>query len=143
MIFSAEQIFSDDQAITASAASTNILDLGAAGTPHGAASAISRDIAKGMPVPILVQVTADFATLTSLRVAIQTDDNTSFSSATTVLESEDVAVANLVAGFKFPFLHLPLGISERYLRLNYTVTGSNATAGTVTAGIVLGIQTND
>ena len=36
MILSAQQLFSDDQAITASADSTNVIDLGVPGTPFGA-----------------------------------------------------------------------------------------------------------
>ena len=142
MILSAEQLFSDDQAITASAASTNYLDLGAPGTPHGAAAALAQDIGKGEPIPILVQVTEDFATLTSLTIAIEVDDNTSFSSATVVYASEAIAAAALLAGKTIPLQFVPNDVNERYVRVNYTVSGSNATAGKVTAGITMGNQTN-
>ena len=141
MILDTQTMFSDDQAITASAASTNILDLGASATPTGAAAAISRDLGKSM-VPILIQVTTAFATNTSLKVSIQTDDNTGFSSAATALETEAIAVATLVAGYKFVINWAPYTVNERYLRLYYTIAGSNASAGNITAGISMGNQTN-
>lgn len=136
MIFDETNLFSDDQAITASAASTNHIDLGATGTPPYGANALDRDIGKGTPIPIRVQVTEDFATLTSLTVAIQVDDNNSFSSPVTVMASQAIPVASLVAGYVFNMNYVPRGANERYLRLNYTVGGSNATAGAVIAGIV-------
>ena len=141
MIFSAEQLLSDKQAVTASAASTNYIDLGATGTPHGGAQALTRDIGKGNPIPFLVQVTTTFATLTSLLLAIQVDDNSSFSSATTVA-SQSIALAALVAGAQWNLLYVPQGSNERYLRMYYTVTGSDATAGAIPAGPTMGVQTN-
>lgn len=140
MITSAQQLFSDDQAVTASAASTNYIDLLAAGTPYGAAAALNRDQGKGNKIPIHIQTTAAFATLTSLKVAVQTDDNTSFSSATTVLETEAIAAATLVAGYVFNIDSIPLQTTERYIRLYYTVAGSNATTGTIWAGVTMGNQ---
>ena len=56
MILSAQQIFSDDQAVTATAISTNVIDLGAPGTPYDAAAALNQDIGKGCPIPVLVQL---------------------------------------------------------------------------------------
>ena len=141
MILDTTTMFSDDQAITASAASTNLLDLGASGTPVGAAAAISRDLGNSV-VPILIQVTTAFANNTSLKVGIQTDDNTGFSSAATVLESEAIAVATLVAGYKFVMQYVPMTVNERYVRLYYTIAGSNANAGNITAGLIMGNQTN-
>ena len=141
MILDTQTMFSDDQAITASAASTNLLDLGASGTPVGAAAAISRDLGNSV-VPILIQVTTAFANNTSLKVGIQTDDNTGFSSAATVLESEAIAVATLVAGYKFVMQYVPMTVNERYVRLYYTIAGSNANAGNITAGLIMGNQTN-
>ncbi len=128
MLLDAENMFSDDQAVTATANSTNIIDLG-----------VDRDIGPGEPVPLLCQVTENFATLTSLTVSIETDDNASFSSAKVLATSRAVPVAELLAGFKFPFEHMPIG-TERYLRLVYTVGGSNATAGKITAGVTAGNQ---
>ena len=128
MILDKESLFSDDQAITATAASTNVVDLG-----------VSRDIGKGIPVPVLIQVTADFATLTSLTAEIQTSDDEAFSSSDTLATSGAIAAADLVAGYQFPVQYMPIN-TKRYVRVNYTVAGTAPTAGTVTAGIVASHQ---
>ena len=65
------------------------------------------------------------------------------SSATTVATTGAVALADLVVGKNlFAHLNLPTGITERYVRLNYTVTGTNPTTGQITAGVSGGRQTN-
>lgn len=141
MILDTQTMFSDDQVITASAASTNLLDLGASATPTGAAAAISRDLGMSV-VPILIQATAAFATCTSLKVAIQTDDNASFSSAVVALETEAIPVATLIVGYKYVINWVPYTVNERYVRLYYTIAGSSASTGTITAGLSMGNQTN-
>ena len=129
MIFDNESIMSDKQAVTATAVSTNVIDLGA-----------QKDIGRGKPIPIRVQVTTDFATLTSLQIDLQTDADEAFSDPV-VLQGESVAAAALVAGKVLNFNYIPKN-GERYLRMNYTVTGSDATAGNITAGIVMEHQDN-
>lgn len=140
MITSAQQTFSDNQAITASAASTNYIDLGEPGTPHRG-NQLTRDIGPGNPIHLEALVTEDFATLTSLDIALQVDDNTSFSSATTVY-TVSIPLADLVVGKSIPIQFVPNGVDERYVRMNYTVNGSNATAGKIWSGISGGRQTN-
>jgi hypothetical protein len=139
MIFSAQQLFSDDQAITASADSTNVIDLGVAGTPYDAAAALNRDIGKGAGVPILVQVTEDFDNLTSLEIKISTGATTAL--GTTVI-AQTIVLADLVAGKQMSIVVLPNDITERYLGIEYVVVGTAPTAGKVTAGITMGVQTN-
>lgn len=139
MILSAQQIFSDDQAITASADSTNVIDLGVAGTPYGAAAALNNDKGKGNKVPILIQVTEAFNTLTSLEIKISTGATTAL--GTTVI-SKVVPLADLVLGYQFPVDVLPDGIDERYLGIEYVVVGTAPTLGKITAGISMGNQTN-
>ncbi|RKX24208.1 MAG: hypothetical protein DRP45_08715 [Candidatus Zixiibacteriota bacterium] len=131
MIFSNEAIFSDDQAITADAASTNIIDMG-----------VAADLGKGVPMPILVQVTEAFNNLTSLKVTLQVDDNASFSSAKDV-QSATMVLADLTQGAQFPFNYVPQGTDERYWRLNYDVTGTAPTTGKVVAGLTMGNQSNN
>ena len=139
MIFSAQQIFSDDQAITASADSTNVIDLGAPGTPYGGKAPLNDDVGKGAMVPILVQVTEDFDNLTSLEIKISTGATTAL--GTTVI-SKVVLLADLAVGYQFPVQVLPNEITERYLGIEYVVVGTTPTTGTVTAGITMGNQTN-
>src|SRR5687768_14134781 len=97
MVLDKNTLFSDEQAITVTAASTDVLDLGALGiVPYNQAQLLHR---KGLKeIPLLIQVTEAFATLTSLKIAVETDDNSAFSSAKEVL-SQTVLVADLVAGF--------------------------------------------
>ncbi len=139
MIFSAQLIFSDDQAIIATAISTNVIDLGVAGTPFDAVAALNQDVGKGNKIPILIQVTESFNTLTSLTIAIETGATTSLG---TVVISKSVLLADLVAGYQFPVDVLPNEIDERYLGVRYTVVGTDPTEGIITAGITMGNQTN-
>jgi hypothetical protein len=104
-------LFSNDQAITASANSTDIIDLSSL-----------RDISSGEPVIVLVQVTEAFDALTSLTITIQTSTTKAFS-----------VPVSLTAGEKFLIIALPGGIL-RYLRLAYTVSGSTPTVGRITTG---------
>ncbi len=139
MIFSAQQLFSNDQAITATARSTNVIDLGVSDTPYGGKAALNHDIGKGAPISVLVQVTEAFATLTSLDVTLETGAADTLG---TVLATENILLAALVAGKKTNLQMLPNGVTGRYLGVRYTVNGSNATAGKITAGITMGNQTN-
>lgn len=141
MIFSAQQLFSDDQAVVADAISENVIDLGVAGTPFGGAAALNRDIGKGAEIPVLIQVTEAFNNLTSVLVTVETSDNADLSSST-VLASETILLADLVAG-KQTFLQvLPNGVTGRYLGIRYDITGTAPTTGKFTSGITMGNQTN-
>lgn len=143
MIMDITTQFSSAQAITADAASTNTIDLGQPGTVLGAGAAIRRDIGPGSGVPIVVTVTETFTLLTSMNILVQTDDNTSFSSAKTVYRSPEYVLADLVVGAKFLLPDwLPVGTDERYVRLYYDITGTAPDAGKVTAGVVMARQNN-
>lgn len=143
MIFSAQQIFSDAQAITATAISTNVIDTGVRGTPYDAAAALNGDIGKGTPISILVQVVTTFNTLTSLTISIESDSVVGLSSSPVVAASTGaVPLASLVQGYQIPIQVLPNNITGRYLGIRYTVGGTNPTLGKITAGITLGNQTN-
>lgn len=140
MIFDRSLLMSNAQAITATAASTDFIDLGATGTVFGNSAALVRDIGRGKEVPLRVQVVQAFNNLTSLSCAVQVDDNTSFSSARTVAISQAIPLASLVVGYVFEEVGLIVGVNERYLRLNYTVVGTAPTTGQITGGITMGNQ---
>ncbi|EPL2254531.1 Bbp16 family capsid cement protein [Klebsiella pneumoniae] len=129
MLLDQQALFSAAQAITATAASTNVIDTGS-----------NKDVGKYGDIPLLIQVVEGFNNLTSLTVTVQTDDNSAFSSAADVL-SMTIPLASLLLGYKSPVITLPMKM-ERYIRLNYTVTGTAPTTGKVTAGITGGVQTN-
>jgi hypothetical protein len=140
MILDNTLLFSDQQAITATAVSTNVIDWGAGSVIFGDAAVIPRNLGTGFKLPLLMQVTEAFATLTSLTITLQTDDNSGFSSQATRWTSQAIPVASLVLGVTLALDCLLPTTPERYMRLNYTVGGSNATAGKITAGIVGGVQ---
>jgi hypothetical protein len=142
MIIDQTNVYSDSQAITATAASTNIVDVGAAGTAFGAAAAVARDIGKATEIPLYLSVTEAFNNLTSLKVSFQTDDSTGFGSAITVGE-RTYLLAELTLGARLPFpAEIPEGTTGRYTRINYTVTGTAPTTGKMFAGVVAGRQSN-
>ena len=146
MILDAQNLFSDQQAVTVTANSTNVIDLGVTETPYGNTEALKRDIGKGNKIPLLVQVTQAFATLTSLTVDLVTSDSATLASGNVVHATTGaVAAANLKAGWQWGNDAVPFANSagmKRYLGLVYTVTGTTATAGKITAGITMGNQTN-
>lgn len=135
MIFDKQALFSDAQAITATAASTNVVDLGPIGNVPDV------DFGKGEKVPLLVQVVEDFNNLTSLDVALQLDSTTDFTPDKTI-DLGTYALSALKAGMQINRDDLPRGLSLRYARLYYTVTGTAPTTGKITAGIVDGVQSN-
>jgi len=140
MIFDRTLLLSNAQAVTATAPSTDNLDLGVTGTVYGASAALVRDIGKGQEIPLSVQVVEAFNNLTSLTVTLQTDDNTGFTSPRDV-QSSTLLLADLQPGAPSTMVRVPPGTKERYVRLLYTVTGTAPTAGRITAGVVAGVQT--
>jgi hypothetical protein len=114
-------------AITVTATSTNVIDLGA-----------KRDLGPTEPLAISAIVTTGFAGGTSLAVAVQgsPDDAT----WTTLLTGEAVPVASLVEGAQIANYDVPhadpVGLAPyRYLRLQYIVVGT-MTAGALTSDLV-------
>lgn len=105
--------FSRSQVLTATAPSTNAIDLGS-----------DRDIGPGRSlwVVVCVGVAADATTGDeTYAVALQTDDNSAFSSPTTIASVAPAAAA-LGAGQRV-VIGMPFA-NERYLRLNYTLGGT-------------------
>jgi hypothetical protein len=143
MIVDNTLVFSDSQAITATAASTNIIDIGAAGTAFGAAAALSRDIGKADEIPLYVSVTEAFNNLTSLKISFQSDDSSGFGTANNTVAERTYVLAELTLGARLPFpAEIPEGSAGRYLRLNYTVTGTAPTTGKIFASVVAARQNN-
>lgn len=123
MLQDAENLFSNAQAITATANSTNFINMG-----H------TKDWGPGHDIEVAVSIVENFNNLTSLEVKIQSDDNSSFSSARDH-EKYSLALADLVAGQRISLK--PQQRMERYWRLVYTVTGTNPAAGKITAGVTV------
>ena len=120
---------SQGQALPATAtteASTNYMDFGAA-----------KNFAVNAMWLVIQIETAVARTAGALGVtfAVQTDDNSSFSSATTIHTSGALAKATLVDGYVVAKLRIP-PTCERYLRVAYTTDAADAT-GAVDAYLVM------
>jgi hypothetical protein len=139
MILDDLAIFSDAQAITATAVSTNSYDLGAPGKTGYGQVQLRKRLGKAGEVPLLIQVVEDFNNLTSLQIDIESDDNSAFSSPK-VVSSQIVLLADLVAGFICEEDDIPRGMNERYMRIKYTVVGAAPTQGKITAGFVAAVD---
>jgi hypothetical protein len=135
MILDMHALFSENQAIVADAPSTNVYDLGAPGVAAYNNVQLRRNIDKSQKIPLLIQVVEDFDLLTSLKIIVQTDDNSAFSSPKNIIEDE-VLLADLKEGYISSIEKVPRNIMERYVRIYYDVVGTNPTEGKVTAGIV-------
>lgn len=132
MYLDKQLMFSEAQAVTVTAASTNVVDLGA-----------DRNVGSGEPLELLVVVdeAAAAAGAATVTIELQTDDNEAFASATTLLSSAAIGKAALTAGSSHFKVQVPED-AERYLRLNYTVATGPLTAGKLTAGLILDRQSN-
>jgi hypothetical protein len=143
MIIDNTLVFSDSQAITATARSTNIVDIGAAGTPVGATNAVRRDIGIATEIPLTIRVTEAFNNLTSLTFQLEVDDDPAFGSPRIVAVGPAVLLASLTLGAKIQFpAELPEGTNERFIGLRYTVAGTAPSLGKIFAAISAGDQTN-
>lgn len=123
MMYDKLNTFGTDQAVTTTAASTDIIDLGAA-----------RDMGNGEPLELVILVTQNVtaAGAATVTFALETDDNAGFSSPVVLANSGAIGKALLTAGAEVLRVKVPLD-AERYLRTNYTVATGPLTAGTFTA----------
>lgn len=134
MILDQQNVFSDAQAITATANSTNVIDLSAV-----------RNIGIGEDLYLVFSVTVAFTDAGSdstVTPSLVTDDNAALSSVATIA-TYDVFAALTAAGtqrfYKLPIRTIP-GLYERYLAITYTVANGNLTTGSITAFLCKDIQ---
>lgn len=123
MMYDKLNTFGTDQAVTTTAASTDIVDLGAA-----------RDMGNGEPLELVILVTQSVTASGAATVTftLETDDTAGFSSPVVLASSGAIGKAALPAGTEVLRVKVPLD-AERYLRTNYTVATGPLTAGTFTA----------
>lgn len=124
----AQNLYSDAQALTVTAASTNIID-------HGQ----DRNLGVGEPLVVVVTVDVAAAGGGTLTIAIQADDNSGFASPGTVATTAAIAAAALTAGALVVIPVPPDLATERFSRLNYTMatmTGITVTAYLTRANMV-------
>ena len=113
MFIDSKQAFADGQALTVTAVSNNVIDLG-----------VDRNIGPGEHMAVMVSSSVDAGgTTPTLQFAIQSSPNENMSGSTVIGTSEEVT--SLLAGQK---IVLPLGLTnERYLRLNLIAGGTSPT----------------
>ena len=124
MILDAFTLMSSAQAPTSSSASTDYIDTVAAGDSY-----------EGAWFYFKVDTAATASGAATVTVALETDDNDSFSSAKTLVSSGAVAKATLVAGYEYK-VRIPAG-AERYIRAYYTIATGPLLTGAFTAAIAL------
>jgi len=130
MIIDAQLELSSAQAVTAAAASTNIVDLGAV-----------RDIGTGEELYLVGVVTTtmdDTGDNSTLAVTLETDDNASFSSATslqTLFTFPAVSAAGTIR-----YARIQPAAFERYIRGYYTPANGNLSAGAFDLFVTKDIQ---
>lgn len=121
MYVDAFNLYSDAQVVTATAASTNCID-------HGAA----RDFGTGREVYVVVLVDVamtDGSSDTTIAVTVETDDNEAFSTATVVQTIGTFAALSAIG----TVITGRVAINERFSRLRYTAANGNLTTGSFTA----------
>lgn len=144
MILDNSLALSADQAITATANSTNKIDMGAVGW-WGAAGPCCTDA-----IPIAIDCTETFAddSGTDGTLVIEVKSNTASGDYTTGVKthyrSAAIPVTALLAGADMNALFrafVPVE-TQRYLFLTYTVAGMTATAGKITAKVAMSVPNN-
>lgn len=131
MITDALAQLSSAQAVTASAVSTNTIDLLQA-----------RDLGPGneLQVAFSVDTTATAAGAATVNFQIITSASANLSSPTILVQTDAIPKATLVAGFRFA-LDIPrtqlTALGQRYLGVQYTVGTGPLTAGAFSAAVVM------
>lgn len=132
--------FSDSQAVTVTAISTNVLDL-----TQGQSGLTTIDIGTGENFYLVVQVdtAATAAGAATVVFSLESDSTVDLATSPTVhWTSAAVPKATLVAGYEVIKLKLPSDSYERYLGLRYTVATGPLTAGAFSAFLTKDVQAN-
>lgn len=137
MILDGNLLLDTAAAITSTANSTNVIDLG-----------VARDMGIGdgdqLTPKVMCLVNTAFTTTNSATLQVSFQGSTDNTTWDTYVSSPAYAAAALVAGARLLDIDLPRPAAgksmPRYLRLEYTVGTGVFSTGAVTAGIVLGRQ---
>ncbi|MCK4782570.1 MAG: hypothetical protein KAV87_02385 [Desulfobacteraceae bacterium] len=131
MLLDKQSEFSDAQAITSTAASTNHIDL------KNVANRVGKPLRLAVRIPTLF-TTGDAATLT---VQIRESATAAMAAPVVIGSTAAIAVADLVAGAEIEVPQLPKK-TARYIDVNYVVGTGTFTAGNIDANLVEDEQTN-
>lgn len=132
MYLDAHNLFSDAQAVTAAAASTNLIDLGVANQNLG--------VGEVLYCVSQVDVTmTDGSSDSTLAVALEQDTAAAFSS-TTAIQTIGTHPAVSVAGTRVVSKIAPDVITEQFIRIYYTPANGNLSAGAFTTFLTANLQ---
>jgi hypothetical protein len=137
MIMDQQNLFSDAQAITVTANSSNVIDTLPSGGPNTKAG-----IGDGQDISLFAQTgPLAFAGGTSMQISlVSADDAALTTNLITHYATPVIVLASLTAKTRLIGLDLPYGKYRRYVGLVYTVVGTMS-AGVITAGLVEDLQT--
>lgn len=127
MLIDTQNEFSDAQAVTATAISTNVIDL-----TLGQSGLTTIDIATGEPIYLTILTTTAAAAVGAATVtfSLESDSTADLATSATVhWTSAAIGKATLVAGYTVVQMAIPRGNYERYLGVRYTVATGPLTAG--------------
>lgn len=144
MYVDAQNLFSDAQAITTDAISTNVIDLigNTAYLNNGGTTFpnVTRDIGTGGDLYLVIQIGTAWAAAGTCTFTLESDSTADLATSATVhWTSGDLNKSALTAGYVVAATKLPKGSYERYLGVRYNVTTSE-TAGTVDAFLTTDIS---
>ena len=129
MILDKQNEFSTAQAVTTTAVSTNVIDLGSTGRTIGNIE---------YRALVLSAVTAfEAAGAGTLTAQLVTSDNDDLSSPTVLSSTGPLSLDDLDGTETAAIIDLPDTDYKRYLGLNYVVGTGPFTAGAITAGLVM------
>lgn len=131
MILDKQNLLSDGQAVTVTAASTDYIDL---------QNTVNR---VGEPLRVFARIPTAFTAggAATLVIAIREDDTDAMASPTVIAQTAAIPVADLVAGAEIEMPQLPKK-TLRYLDAYFTVATGPMTAGNIDIGMVKDEQTN-
>ena len=134
MITDAQLTFASNQAVTASAASANQVDLGQARSLERTGAGQLR---------IIATVTTAFAGVTSVQARVRQAAAANMSGADIIATGPVVPVANLKRGdvvLDIPFPGVENFGPDQYLDVDFVVAGGPGSAGAIWAGIVMNTE---
>ncbi len=140
MILDLQTKFSAAQAVTASAISTNTLDLRNAATPTLGDEALS---GRNPWLIIQTDVAATAVGAATVTFTLESDSDSALSTSPTVhYSTAAIGKATLVIGYTAVRTQLPSGDYERWLGVRYTVATGPLTTGSFTAYLTMDPQRN-
>jgi len=142
MYVDSQELFSDAQAVTSTAISTNVLDLNAASASN---VPLLQDIGNGEPIYLVVTTTTactDTSSDATLTLTLESDSTANLATSATVhISTGALAFATYATAGSVVFAGaLPSGNYERYLGLRYTIADGPLTAGAFTGFLTKDLQ---